>query len=147
MLSSFTWQDYLYLIAIATMLYYLWVIVRFFRKEMVQLFHPRLIEDTPTIKAPDPTSKEDEEQAFTSLEIVVDSIRHEVFEAQPVADDKQALLTQITGKLAGFSYLSRPAFRAALNNFIIDQAEQRYSITFNEHELNTSWDQLLRKHT
>lgn len=55
---------------------------------------------------------------------------------------KAALLTQLQLRLTNYGGLRHPAYRAAVNNFIIRDAAECCGVDFSEEELNRAWEAL-----
>ncbi|WP_162903239.1 hypothetical protein [Taibaiella koreensis] len=147
MLQSISWKQYLEAVLILTAIWYLVVGFIYYRKEAKAFIKngPKL----PGRKAaaaeeisPEDQFEEDPEAAFTELENIVTDIRHSILEVAGKSANKDKLLRQLQSRLAYYDGLHLPAFRLAINNFIIKNGEEICGLTFSEAELNTAWDEL-----
>ena len=84
------------------------------------------------------------EHTFEELEGIVTDIRHSILEVAGKKVSKEELLNQLKLRLAFYGGLRLPAFRIALNNFIIQYAESICGVVFSEDELNAAWETLPR---
>jgi len=57
---------------------------------------------------------------------------------------KDDLLYLLQQRLANYAGLQKPAYRVAINNYIMTNAKEICGVVFNEYELNSAWDRLPR---
>ncbi|WP_288878877.1 hypothetical protein [Pedobacter panaciterrae] len=148
MLESITWKEFAIVIAAAALAWYAFVGLIYFRDEIKGLAKGKNVpQDTAEelINESHPESATDDtDSVFAELEMVVLEIRHGILEKAGGAAGKEALFTQLQQRLAGYQGLGKPAFRSALNNFIITNSKEICGVAFSEEELNAAWDRLPR---
>ncbi len=146
MFKSITWSNYFTAVVILLALWYGIIILVYYRKELFNLLNGKY--QIPTRKKKQQTSEEDipeeGEHTFEELEGIVTDIRHSIFEKAGNNAGKAELLMQLKARLANYGGLRQPAFRVAINNFIIQHAESICGVVFSEDELNEVWQTLPR---
>ena len=85
----------------------------------------------------------DSDAMLNELEDVTRDLRYAVLERQSRPVNKEQLLELLQRRLAGYSGLSKPAFRVALNNYIMLHAKEICDVSVNEQELNARWDEVI----
>jgi len=148
MFKTITWSNYATALALLIALWYGIILLAYYRKEIFNLISGKY--KIPTRKKKQ-QSKEDleetadeDENTFEELEGIVTDIRHGILEEAGKGAGKEVLLTQLKERLANYGGLRQPAFRVAINNFIIQYAESICGVAFSEDELNEAWDTLPR---
>lgn len=136
MLEQISWSQYLTGIFFLLLIYYSIIGLRFYRKELTDLFSGRSLDPKRA------KEKELHERTFLELEMLTDEIRYRIFDKAGKEVDKMQLLQQLKASVASFSGLSKPAFRYALNNFIIHYGQHKCGVTFSEEELDAMWEAL-----
>jgi len=84
------------------------------------------------------------EDATEELEAVVNDLRYAVLERTGMHADKDELLQDLRNRLKDYESLHKPAFRYAINNYLIKHAKEINGAAFSVEELNEAWDTLLR---
>lgn len=136
MFSSISWSDYFIGAAITFGCHYFIVIICCYRKEISDLL-------TGNRNNSSKSSKIGPEDSVEELEQVVGEVNGILVAAGKEAD-KSELLEQLKERLASFAGLRRPAYRVALNNYIIRYAKTFCGVAFSEEELEEVWETLLR---
>jgi hypothetical protein len=143
MLSKFTWSDYVAVVAILGGAYYLIIAIRYYRKEMTGILSGKLkfkqkISDGYTAPG------ELEEADFDELEAVVVDLKRSVLEQAGTSATKEQLLLQLKQRLANYDGLRQPAYRVAVNHYIMQHAQEICGVAFSEGELDAAWKTLPR---
>ncbi len=145
MLSKISWAEFLSITVILLSLYYTAILILFYRKEisnLLRLKQPQQKQEA--IDDEDDQGREDEGSlGFEGLEPVVADIRG-IFEKAGKGASKQLLLQLLQQRLAGYAGLRLPAFRNAINQFIITNAKDFCGVGFSETELDREWKALPR---
>jgi hypothetical protein len=118
MLQGISWSTYLESAAILTAIYYTGVAFLYYRSEIKALLQPK----AKTAPHAD-TANSDNTAAFENLESLVHEI-DSILEQAGNQATKDQLLPQLKAKLANYGGLRQPAYRAAVFNHIIKQAEE-----------------------
>lgn len=139
MLEQFTWMDFIMMILISVTIYYTFIVAVYYRNNVMRFFKGRGKAELAYGYDEDVV---DTFSGFDELEETVEDIRHKILEKAGKEASKTELLEQIRERLANYDGLRRPAYRIALTNFIIQNAESICGITFSEEELDEEWDSL-----
>ncbi|WP_448635375.1 hypothetical protein [Pedobacter panaciterrae] len=157
MLEAITWKEYLVAVTLFVIGYYLIISLLFFRKEMSVTITEKLRPQAENNKDAGKDIEEEqleekwlgeeklsEENLFDELEEIVTDIRHNILEKAGKEADKDMLLLQLKSRVANYNGLGQPAYRVALNNFIIHHAESICGIVYSKDELDNAWDSILQ---
>jgi len=131
MLQGISWSNYLEAAAILTAIYYAVVGFVFYLEEIKALVTSK---GTSLKKADKINTGTDNTAAFENLESLVHEI-DSILEQAGNQAMKDQLLPQLKAKLASYGGLRQPAYRAAVFNHIIKQAEEISGIRISEDEL------------
>ena len=145
MLQSITWNEYLGGVVILLIVYYLIIGTKYFKEDIRSLLAGKLKNDPGTAKNKvSETGKESfsDPASFDELEAVVNDLRYAVLEKAGRSIGREELLNRLKERLAEYTGLQKPAYRAAINNFIITHAQELCDVTFSEHELNSAWQKI-----
>jgi hypothetical protein len=129
MLQGISWSTYLESAAVLTAIYYTAVAIVFYRNEI----KPLLQLQAKTVTNAD-TGSSDDTAAFENLESLVHEI-DSILEQAGNQATKNQLLPQLKAKLANYGGLRQPAYRAAVFNHIIKQAEEISGVRISAEEL------------
>jgi len=148
MFSAVSWNNYIRAVIILVAFWYLVIAFVYYRKEIFNLFSGKykILPLKQKVTADTDTNGQETETAysFEELEGIVTDIRHSILEEAGKGADKEALLTQLKSRLANYGGLRQPAFRVAINNFLIQHAESICGVAFSEVELDEAWEALPR---
>jgi len=147
MLSSVSWGQFGAVIGVLLMVYYLFVGATYFQKEIKGLLSGKLQKKDKNNNQRQPENAVRENQAdssFIELEDTIRDLRYAVLERAGRQVSKQDLLNRLREKLANYSGLQKPAYRVAINNYIILNAKDICGVVFSEYELDSAWDALPR---
>ncbi|WP_293299839.1 hypothetical protein [Pedobacter sp. UBA4863] len=144
MLSNVTWAEYLGAVGVLVVAYYLTIGLKY-RKDLTGFIHSlknrnynsaeeteTIIEDTEDISSMD------------ELEAVVQDLRYAILERAGKTATKQELLEKFQQRLANYSGLRKPAYRVAINNYLIQHSQELCGVVLSEGELERIWNTLLR---
>lgn len=141
--KNITWSDYLLAIGAAVVVYYAVVLLLYFRKglgQKLQYKHQRQVNDVP---GEEKRSNGNPQELIEDLELTTQDIGHSILVPGNEATHDE-LLEQLKVRVANFGGLSRPGYRYALNNYIIEKAKKNCGADFSEEELEEAWDSLPR---
>ena len=139
MLEQITWKDYLIFLMSVMSAYYIIVAAVCYRKEIKNAVAKKRFAEVP-----DQAFEGNEETAFEELEAIVSDIKTAVLQPAGTMAGKHELLDQLSARLENYNGLRRPAFKDAINNYIIIHAKEICGVVFSEEELNAAWRALLR---
>jgi hypothetical protein len=145
MLSNVTWGEYLVTLIVLIVLYYGYLGYRYYREEIKSFLSGKFSKvKSPKDPPPSGNREQNNDELFDELETVVNDLRYGVLDKAGKKISKSELLDQLKDRLRQYSGLQRPAYRTAINNYIIMHAKEICGIDFIEQELNTAWDGLSR---
>lgn len=145
MLSKFTWSDYLGAMGVLVLIYYVVIAALYYRTEIKNILSGKFKFRTKNISDGNAAPGELEEADFDELEAVVADLKRSTLEQAGLNATKDQLLLQLKQRLASYDGLRRPAFRVAVNNYIIQHSKEICGVAFSERELDAAWDSLPRK--
>ena len=146
MLSNVSWSEYVAVIVVLAIVYYLVIGIKYFREEIKALFNGKLKKSSHPAKtnAENLINQKAVDASFEELQAVVNDLRYGILDRLGKQADKSQLITLLQDRLAKYEGLNRPAYRVAINNYIIQHAEEICGVAFSEDELNAAWDVLPR---
>ena len=133
MFTNISWKEYALIVAVALLLYYVWIFFIFYAKDILRMFKKNKVED-----------QKQNENEIQSAEIfgIVYRLQDEVKEAIDAAavkkSPKEEIIFSLQTALQKYSLQSTP-FRFALNNFIERQCKNNCSIHLSEDDLKHLW--------
>ncbi|TDQ73816.1 hypothetical protein [Sphingobacterium yanglingense] len=141
LLENISWMELLLFLGIAIVIYYAVIIIRF------KIDPTKIIGSEKDIKRnvgsdlqiPDEEIA-DEENEIKELEELVQMLKKDVLEAGGKGQTKAELLNAISHMVRSYSGLQKPAFRYALINFIIYNANEICAIQLEEDEVEMMLD-------
>jgi len=146
MLSRVSWSEYAGVVIILLVIYYAFVGIKYYRNEIMTLLSGKLPKKNGTSKK-EADQKGDEfsdTSTFDELEMTVNDIRYAILDKAGKQTDKAELSFQLKQRLANYTGLRKPAYRVAINNYIITHAKEICGVVYNADELNAIWDSLPR---
>lgn len=134
MLERISWGNYFFVIAIAAVIYYLVIILLYYRSDITDILTKRVKNEKESDD--EPTALQSNE--VQDLEDIVIKIKGILVESGAQVS-KDELLANLGQTLMNYNGLQKPAFRVALNNYIIKQAKELCGVGFSEEELEKEW--------
>lgn len=150
MQTAISWSNYVIGVLIISGCYYIFIGYKFYRQDIIAFFSRKWqagkitsIDREEEAQHTASSYGEPMEGSFDELEEVVQDLKTAILDK---AGDtgKDELLESLKQRLANYTGLRRPAFRVAVNHFIIRQAEETCGVAFSEQELNEAWGTLPR---
>jgi hypothetical protein len=137
------WSEYLTIIGVLVIVWYLVLALFFFKDEVKELISGRLLKvDKVTVEENERKMSKDE-NPLAELEVLIDDILYSILVKAGKGVSKEVLFTRLKERLASYDGLHRPAYRVAINNFIVQQAKELCGVAFKEEELEEAWKELL----
>ncbi len=138
-ITSISWKTYFSVIAIAVVIYYIIIVAIYYRQNIRKIIKGRQVLEYEIDE-----NGSGSFSSFEELEELVEEIRHSILEQAGEGANKTELLRQISEKVANYDGLRLPAYRIALNNYIIQHAESICGVAYGEEELEEAWKRLPR---
>ncbi len=133
MLQAISWSTYLEGAAVVSALYYAGIAIVFYRNEIKAFIISKNHLSTNQARKADQGSTDDT-AAFENLESIVHEI-DSILEQAGTQATKDQLLPQLKAKLVSYGGLRQPAYRVAVFNHIIKQAEEISGVRISAEEL------------
>ena len=143
MLGKISWSNYLEAVALLIAGYYVVIGILYYRAEIKQILNGKF-KRKQKISGDDTAPGEMEAADFDELEAVVADLKNDVLEQAGKEATKDQLLLQLQQRLANYGGLRRPAYRVAINHFIIEKAKDICGVAYSEDELEAAWRKLPR---
>jgi len=121
--------------------------MKYYQEKLITKLQQNRPESEESFSDPDTQDMDQhsaEEQEIDELEAIVNEIREFILDKAGKEADKDELAQQLESYVANFNGLHKPAFRYALTNYIIQQAELKCGVVFEEEELEAIWEKLSR---
>ncbi|WP_293906151.1 hypothetical protein [Sphingobacterium sp. UBA5670] len=144
MLQNISWGQYLSILILLVLIYYVWYFIKYYQDGIIKRLSKDKSDDDIEVYNPFPEEKPSEDLEIELLENMVNEIREFILDKAGKQVDKNELAQQLESYVANFNGLHKPAFRYALTNYIIQQAEIKCGVVFEERELEAMWDKLSR---
>lgn len=150
MQTAISWYNYAIAVLVISGLYYIFIGFKFYRQDITAFFSRKWktsntasVDDHEEAEFTTSPYGEAMEGSFDELEEVVQDLKTAILD-KAGNTGKDDLLDLLKQRLANYTGLRRPAFRVAVNHFIIRQAEETCGVAFSEDELNEAWRTLPR---
>ena len=151
MFSNFSWSEYLFFIAILSLVYYAVVLYTYYRHDfLIAIKRNQFSSPTAHVKANDSTQSnitaaiipEDnkakgEEAAFQSL---LDEVRAYLEEKSQTKVEKSLLLQDLDMIAGKYPSLAESIYKESIEEFIANQVEMNCAVSLSEEELRGIWN-------
>jgi len=137
MFSNVSWSAFSAITGVSLFVYYAVIGVLYFRPD-ISLGLSKLRDKNK--KDPQGFNNDLTPPDVEELEAIVADLRYAVFERNGLSCSKEELLSAIYERLKNYAGLKVPAYRVALNNAIIVQAEDICNVRLRDQELNDLWN-------
>ncbi len=142
MLSNITWLQFLVVLIGLLVLYYIIYFIRFHFNGMLDKLNSK--SEAYELDILQEREPDEETKKLDELEIVINRIKTDILDQAGKSATKDQLFAAFQEKVAGYDGLHQPAYRYALNNYIIQQAKQLCGVEIEEEELEELWENLPR---
>lgn len=129
MLQNISWQQYFVTIIIATLLYYLFVWIVFFKAKLA------LLPGISSIRQFHSPGEDHPDEMLSTAQHIMDEIRP-LFDGRT---NKNELVYALQNKLKKYNQWDEPGFRETINEFIASQSESKCSIRLGEEDQRVLW--------
>lgn len=135
MLSQISWSQYLIFILVGLVVYYLYVLLRFYRKKIRGLFSST--ESQPKTKIKNAINDNDED--FVVAKQLIDDISNVIQHAASVKYVREELIMAISKEVKIYPKLKGTAFQIAVNNKISMLVSNECGIDLSDEDLQRIW--------
>jgi hypothetical protein len=146
MLSNVSWSEFVIAVVALLIIYYLVIGIGYLRGDAAALLSKLQKKNDPAEGRPEIRSDTftGGSEGLAELEDIVADLKYSVLEKAGRNPNKEELLTGIVKRLRHYSGLGKPAYRVALNNYIIWHTNDLCGITLTDEELHDRWNALSR---
>lgn len=144
MLSKYSWSQYIMVMFTLTIVYYVFICAIYYRKEIKDILSGKTKFFRPGAPAEDTGEEMLDDERYDELQQVVADLKSHVLVPAGKDANPVHLLVQLQNRLANYNGLEIPAFRVAVNNFILDEAKEICGVVYSEQELEAAWKTLPR---
>lgn len=145
MLSKYSWLDYAAAVTILIIIYYLYVIARYYREEFKKILSGRVQKpDSDTLQFTSEQEIEDdyidpeENEEYTEVEQLIERVKTTIEDAAGKRLDTDKIKDYLAVVLRQHPDVASSALRSAINELIVSEAE-KYAITLDEGEVDQLW--------
>lgn len=153
MFSSYSWTEhistYLVTVVVLCVLYYCYVMYRYFPKERKALFSRNgektdnedgYTQDSGHAPGGEEAYSNEVSNAINESEALMGMIKRLVSDSVTQNYTRSDLLMYLKGTFQQFPDLNEPSFRLSVNEFVVAECESRGSILLKEEEVDLLWD-------
>jgi hypothetical protein len=156
MLKSISWSQFAVCLFLATLAYYFYVTIRFYRREIKDFLTGKKTTAGPsgagkatsgqpeaaqgTIFSDAPTKEETEgAELFKVMEHVVGLLKSVVAEAVSTRITRDELLSRIRQVLSNYHHLRKSPYEVAINNFLVRTCASNFSLPLSDDDVAGLW--------
>lgn len=143
MLKAVSWKAFLIALVVLVTVYYLVLLLKYFRKEMKSFLSGKIKMHGKTAQNRF-KEKAIAETSLDELEMVVQDLRYGVMERFGAGADKDMLLNALSQRLLSYQGLDKAAYRIAINNYIVINAKEINGVIYSADELDNAWGSMTR---
>lgn len=154
MFTNISWTEYLFAVAVALVIYYSFVGVRYFSKELKALitgkvrfrFRPAISgydddsNDMAATVASDTKANSEEEDAFAEVEELISRTKEAIANASRKKYVPQEFRHYLQLLLREYPNVKNSDLRSSINELIIVECERHGVVTLNEEEADMLWN-------
>lgn len=143
MLEAISWNHYFSTLAIALTAYYLTILSWYFPQKLRRLISGQSLHLKPNDQQIiEPGSLEEKQMApFEELELAVEELQG-ILESARTLTNKPRLFQQLTQCLSNHPGLREPAYRVAIQHFLLENIPKTCRLTVSQSEIETLWSRL-----
>jgi hypothetical protein len=152
MLSRVSWGQFGVLLLGAAIVYYAYVLMTFYRKEMKDFLSGKrrpgvppgkVVAKTPadqtTLFVADQPGADHTPEMFKVMEAVISQLKSVVSMGVAYRSGEEELKDRIREVLAKFGHLKRTAYQVAVNNYLVRVCSSNFSMVLDEDGLEKLW--------
>jgi len=136
MFTSVSWQQYLVFISITAVIYYIYILLRYYRNEVINFI--KGIKNTPV-----PSKEKNNDKTITTQDATLNELLGELKIFFQLASKrnypKEELMMAVKLKLRDYGQFKNTPFEIAVNNFIATESDNQCSIHLSEDDWRVLW--------
>ncbi|MNJ95284.1 hypothetical protein D3C87_129920 [compost metagenome] len=142
MLQNITWTQFLVVLIIVLVSYYIVYFIRFRFNGMMDKLDRK--SEAYELDIFEQNEQDDETKKLDELEVIINKIKIDILDKAGKSATKEQLFAAFPEVVANYDGLQQPAYRYALNNYIIQQTKQLCGVAIEEEQLEELWNSLPR---
>ena len=131
-----SWQQYMIFILVVTLIYYVFILLRFYHNELFHLL--KGVKNLPAI-----AEEKRDKKTFTgendSMNDLLEDLKTIFQSASQKKYPKEELMMALQLKLREYDQFKNTPFEIAVNNFIAEESENQCSIHLGEEDQRVLW--------
>ncbi|HTR29901.1 MAG TPA: hypothetical protein VMH27_11570 [Puia sp.] len=153
MLKSISWSQFGLFLLLGAIVYYGWVAIRYYGRELRGFANRKATEKDPAEGAQsadaadtaqptlfkEASADESAPELFKVMEKVITKLKSLVGEMTGKGIQRQELLDRLKAALAGYHHLKRTPYQVAINNYIERTCRTNFSLPLSEVDLEELW--------
>jgi len=136
MFTSVSWQQYIMFISIIALVYYIYILLRYYRNAVINLIKGP--KSTPV-----PSKEKNNDTTITTGDTTLNELLEELKILFQLASQrkypKEELMMALQLKLREYDQFKNTPFEIAVNNFIAEESENQCSIHLSEDDWRVLW--------
>ncbi len=130
MFSSVSWSQYITILLVATIIYYLFIWIVIFKAKLPGL------AGVSNLRPVSLYGEDQPDEMITTAQHVMDEIRH-LFSN---VGNKNELILALQLRLQKYSLWEEPGFRETINRFVVSECQSKCSIRLEAEDLRALWE-------
>jgi len=136
MFTSVSWQQYIVFISITAVIYYIYILLRYYRNEVINFI--KGIKNTPV-----PSKEKNNGKTITTPDETLNELLGELKILFQLASrrnyPKEELMMALQLKLKEYGQFKNSSFEIAVNNFIANESDNQCSIHLGKEDQRVVW--------
>jgi hypothetical protein len=136
MFTSVSWQQYIVFISITAVIYYIYILLRYYRNEVINFI--KGIKNTPA-----PSKEKNNGKTITTPDETLNELLGELKILFQLASrrnyPKEELMMALQLKLKEYGQFKNSPFEIAVNNFIANESDNQCSIHLGKEDQRVVW--------
>ena len=136
MFTSVSWQQYIVFISITAVIYYIYILLRYYRNEVINFI--KGIKNTPV-----PSKEKNNDKTITAPDATLNELLGELKILFQLASKrnypKEELMMALQLKLKEYGQFKNSSFEIAVNNFIANESDNQCSIRLGKEDQRVVW--------
>jgi len=140
MLNNINWATYIFVAALTILVYYVVVILLYYRPEIQQLFQGKnAAPELFSFKNTEQQIADSDPELYPVVHLLMGELRHIIENKAQSSVSKEALIFEIHNRLSSHPNLSTTAFQPAINLFLKEECIRQCDINLDEEDLGELW--------
>jgi hypothetical protein len=138
-ITHITWAEFFTNVIIVAVLYYITVVIMYFRKVLPQYLPKQFKPAAKNVSFTAPDKTTEDADIFSLASKAAAAIKQHTRDDSNKTQSQKELLFSLHLILQSFAILRYTPFEQAINNLIATEVEEQFSFNLEEEELNSVW--------